>query len=75
MATNVPTRILSANGQLIYTDGNPDALCAVCEEEETDICWGDVGPQRKILNGQPICIYCANDRAEEWRPLHYLGKS
>ena len=60
----------STNGELTYTDGHALEECAVCREEHTDIREGDHLSSWGLL---PICIYCANDRRPEYRPVAYLG--
>lgn len=61
----VTTPVLSNNGELEYTAGNPAALCAVCCDEETTIAWTQSGISKLP---EPVCFYCACTRVTAYRP-------
>jgi len=69
MATK--TIVKSGNGEMEYSDGWPEAECNVCHEEHTDIRWKMTG----MPGAEAICIYCANQRKDAWKPTSYLGAS
>lgn len=61
------TMVKSNDGSIVYSENNPLAECAICRNEHSDI--------RDETCGIAICLYCANDRRQPYRPSRYLGQS